>query len=67
MAKRNGSVADVLATQGLIAVLFGLLVLVLHWAEPEYGQALQTEWMRCMEESPTVSAVWQTLQDKWFG
>lgn len=56
---------DYYATQGLIAVSVGLLLILLHLTVPEYCTALLRQWQTYTEQSPTFAEIRMWVL-QWF-
>ncbi len=56
---------DVFATQGVLAVLTGILILGLNLAAPEFCAELLTQWQDIFEESLSIESIGQKLLQWW--
>lgn len=62
---KEHTMQDYFATQGLIAVSVGLLLILLHLTVPEYCAALLGQWQAYAEQSPTLVSLWMRIVE-WF-
>ncbi len=56
---------DVFATQGVLAVLTGILILGLNLTAPEFCAELLTQWQDIFEESLSIESIGQKLLQWW--
>ena len=57
MDEEYAPLSDVFATQALIAVLIGILLLTLHLLAPAYLRALLLCWQQTAETAPELPAL----------
>lgn len=63
--QKNEPLRDVFATQGILVVLTGILICVLHLLAPEFCGALLRTWHETAAQSPTLDAL-AAQMTAWF-